>query len=228
MDKPAAVRRPVGRPPKAENQRARIIDEAARLIGAKGYENCSLSDIAERLGISKQALYHYFNTKEEIYTEIMQSTLQGLCDYVTSRIDPRASARDQLHQLMRAHAEFLHTQFWQFAALLTGFGGIAMPESRRSLVVIRDRYERFVREILERGVASGEFAIADVNMTARGILSLLNWMVRWFKSEGPLGGIEIADTYFDLVTNGIARADTRARGVGTVPGTMSGRPRHAS
>ncbi|MBI4697070.1 MAG: TetR/AcrR family transcriptional regulator [Gammaproteobacteria bacterium] len=203
MEKQATVRRPVGRPPKAENQRARIIAEAARLIGSKGYENCSLTDIAVRLGISKQALYHYFNTKDEIYTEIMQSTLEGLHDHVKSRIDLNAPALAQLRQLMRAHAEFLHDQFWQFAALLTGFGGIGMPESRRSLVVVRDRYEHLVREVLDRGVASGEFAVADVNMTARAILSMLNWMVRWYQTDGPLPAVAVADTYFELITNGI-------------------------
>ena len=46
--------------------RERILDVAQELFTQQGYDKTSLRDIAERLGITKAALYYYFERKEDI------------------------------------------------------------------------------------------------------------------------------------------------------------------
>jgi len=50
--------------------RAKILDVAQELFVSQGYDKTSLRDIAERLGITKAALYYYFERKEEILLEL--------------------------------------------------------------------------------------------------------------------------------------------------------------
>lgn len=70
-------------------------------------------------------------------------------------------------------------------------------------MALRDRYEGLLRTILQRGMEEGAFRPLDVGLTARAILSLLNWMIRWFRPEGPLRAAEVARFYFDLILRGL-------------------------
>jgi AcrR family transcriptional regulator len=58
----------MGRPPGSDGAqtRERILDVAQELFTRQGYDKTSLRDIAERLQITKAALYYYFQRKEEI------------------------------------------------------------------------------------------------------------------------------------------------------------------
>jgi AcrR family transcriptional regulator len=60
--------------PRPRNQgletREKILDVALELFTQNGYDKTSLRDIAERLGISKAALYYYFARKEDILLEL--------------------------------------------------------------------------------------------------------------------------------------------------------------
>ena len=53
--------------------RARIIDVALELFAEHGYEKTSLREIADRLGVTKAALYYHFRTKEDILAGIVDA-----------------------------------------------------------------------------------------------------------------------------------------------------------
>jgi AcrR family transcriptional regulator len=55
--------------------RDRILDVALDLFIAQGYEKTSLREIAERVGVSKPALYYYIATKEELFLTLIQPIL---------------------------------------------------------------------------------------------------------------------------------------------------------
>ncbi|MFD7444265.1 TetR/AcrR family transcriptional regulator [Streptomyces sp. NPDC059909] len=54
------------------NTRQRIQDVALELFAEQGYEKTSLREIAERLQVTKAALYYHFKTKEDIVISIFQ------------------------------------------------------------------------------------------------------------------------------------------------------------
>ncbi len=60
------------RPPRSDgaHTRERILDVAQELFTQHGYDKTSLRDIAERLGITKAALYYYFERKDDILIEL--------------------------------------------------------------------------------------------------------------------------------------------------------------
>ena len=60
------------RPPRSQGAetRERILDVAQELFTRQGYDKTSLRDIAERLEITKAALYYYFERKEDILLEL--------------------------------------------------------------------------------------------------------------------------------------------------------------
>ncbi|MFJ4901207.1 TetR/AcrR family transcriptional regulator [Streptomyces sp. NPDC088727] len=58
--------------PRRGNTRQRIQDVALELFAEQGYEKTSLREIAEKLDVTKAALYYHFKTKEDILASIFE------------------------------------------------------------------------------------------------------------------------------------------------------------
>jgi AcrR family transcriptional regulator len=68
--------------------RSRLRQLALQLFAEQGYEKTSLREIAERLGVTKAALYYYFKSKEDIVRSLVE-------DYMAEIDDLIAWAKDQ-------------------------------------------------------------------------------------------------------------------------------------
>jgi AcrR family transcriptional regulator len=82
----------MSRPPGSQGSqtRERILDVAQDLFTRQGYDKTSLRDIAERLEITKAALYYYFARKEDILLELhrrLQTLGAGLLDELEAAPD---------------------------------------------------------------------------------------------------------------------------------------------
>ncbi|CAM5267107.1 MULTISPECIES: TetR/AcrR family transcriptional regulator [Streptomyces] len=64
------------------NTRQRIQDVALGLFAEQGYEKTSLREIAERLDVTKAALYYHFRTKEEIIVSLFADLTQPIEDLI--------------------------------------------------------------------------------------------------------------------------------------------------
>ncbi|MEU8544024.1 helix-turn-helix domain-containing protein [Streptomyces sp. NPDC048717] len=74
------------------NTRQRIQNVALELFAEQGYEKTSLREIAERLDVTKAALYYHFKTKEDILVGIFQDLTRPMDELI-------AWAREQPHTL---------------------------------------------------------------------------------------------------------------------------------
>jgi AcrR family transcriptional regulator len=102
--------------------RDRILQVALDLFIEQGYEKTSLREIAERIGVSKAALYYHFASKEEIFRTLLEPILalqaqtvgmlqsrpsreawgKGLADLVAGILPQRRLF--ELFEKMRAHS----------------------------------------------------------------------------------------------------------------------------
>ncbi|MFI0715551.1 TetR/AcrR family transcriptional regulator [Streptomyces inhibens] len=64
------------------NTRQRIQDVALELFSAQGYDKTSLREIAEKLEVTKAALYYHFKTKEDIVISLFQDLAKPIDDLV--------------------------------------------------------------------------------------------------------------------------------------------------
>ena len=195
-------KRQVGRPATMEAPRVTILAHAASLFAATGYDGTSLQDVARSVGISKAAVYHYFATKQQIYDEIVVALLQKLEVFVRQRVNAASGAEEKVRAFMIAHAGFMEENFTEFVTLLHGHGGTIRPRGEAE-VAARDGYEKFLRKILRDARDRGELKIDNVASISRAILSMLNWMSRWFRPTGARRATEFADEYFSILYGGL-------------------------
>lgn len=59
---------------KSETKRQTILDVATKAFIELGFNNTSMSEIANRVGGSKSTLYNYFSSKEEIFSAVMETS----------------------------------------------------------------------------------------------------------------------------------------------------------
>jgi AcrR family transcriptional regulator len=50
-----------------------ILDRAIDVFGSRGYHNVSMDDVAEASGVSKALVYQHFESKDDLYMEVMRS-----------------------------------------------------------------------------------------------------------------------------------------------------------
>lgn len=72
---------------KGERTRQRILDAAEELFGESGYDNTSLRDVAERVGIKEPGLYNHFRNKEALYRDVLTRALQPLADVILETLN---------------------------------------------------------------------------------------------------------------------------------------------
>jgi AcrR family transcriptional regulator len=186
------------------NKEAAILAAACRIFAARGFDGTSIRDIANAVGISNAALYHYFADKNELFARIVIDVIETMCGFTEERINPADSATAKLRSFMRAYAEFFEQNTSESIASSRSFGALEKSPQRDRAIYWRDRYEGLLRDILRKGIASGEFRPTDVALTGRLVLSSLNWLHRWYSPAGKLSPAEIVDTYADLILGGIA------------------------
>lgn len=186
-----------------DDPRAEILRRAAELFARKGYAESSLNELARAMNYSKGAIYNYFSSKQEIYDAIIIFTLAGLYESGAAAVRASDPPAERLRRFMVAHARFLADHYDSFVTMLVGFSGMANAELKDDALKLRDAHEGLLREILAAGIADGSFRGIDAAMSGRAVLSLLSWMVRWFRPGGPKTAEEVAEEYFDLILRGM-------------------------
>lgn len=99
--------------------REEILATALELFLAHGYEATSLREIAERLDITKAALYYHFPAKEQLGVELTRRFLNDLADLVASARAERGTPRETYRgELLAAYLDLL-VQHHQVVELLS-------------------------------------------------------------------------------------------------------------
>lgn len=85
-----------------ENTKAKILEVASHLFLSKGYDETRISDIINGLdGLTKGAIYHYFNSKEDIFNEVVSEIgNKNLLIFNKIKNDETLNAKEKLSRLI--------------------------------------------------------------------------------------------------------------------------------
>ncbi len=67
---------------RGRDTRSRLRELALQLFAEQGYEKTSLREIAERLGVTKAALYYYFKSKEDIVRSLVEDYMAEIDELI--------------------------------------------------------------------------------------------------------------------------------------------------
>jgi len=186
---------------KRDRRRKEILHAALRAFREHGYHGTTLDDIAERFGVRKTALYHYFPDKEAILYACHRESLAEL-DRIIRGVRSLGSATDQLAYVIREHVRVM-TDTLEGSPLAFEVTALS-AERQRDVIAGRDRYERALRRIVAQGVADGEFRNVNPKTAVFAILGAINWIARWYNPEGALHSAELGLEFAGHLVGGLA------------------------
>jgi AcrR family transcriptional regulator len=79
---------------------------ARELFTQKGMQRTSLQDIADRLGITKPALYYHFSSREDLVRSILQPLIEEGEEFVAAHERRRRSSRTTPRELLEGYFDF--------------------------------------------------------------------------------------------------------------------------
>jgi AcrR family transcriptional regulator len=185
-----------------ELKRQVVLRTAARIYSRNGFHETTLADIADKLNVSKPALYYYFRSKDDILFECHRLAIEAIIDGdnpMPSRDE--ASGRERLEEFLRRYVRMVVDDFGT-CLVMTGTNALE-PENRGQVVEGRRQIDSMLRELLEHGNADGTLACVDTKLAAMFIFGAMNWIPRWFHADGSLGLEEVADRLIEFVLNAI-------------------------
>jgi AcrR family transcriptional regulator len=185
---------------KRERRRKEILRAALRAFREHGYHATTLDDIATQLGIRKTALYHYFADKEAILYACHRESLAEI-ERLMEHAASLGTASEQLRYVIKEHVRVM-TDALEGVPLAVEVPALA-PERQAEILAARDRYERGLRRIIERGIKDGEFRPADAKIAVFAILGAINWIARWYRPEGTLDASALGTQYADYLVGGL-------------------------
>ncbi len=185
---------------KRRRRRQEILHAALRAFKERGYHATTLDDIAERIGVRKTALYHYFPDKEAILYECHRESLTEL-DRLMKEARELDTASEQLAHVIREHVRVM-TDTLEGSPLafeVTAFS----PERQKEMIAARDRYEHELRRIIDRGIVEGEFRRVDSKIAVFAVLGAINWIARWYSPEGSVHAPELGAQFAEHLVGGL-------------------------
>jgi AcrR family transcriptional regulator len=195
---------------RSTKRRAEILRSASAAFSRRGYHGASVGEIARALGMTKGNLYYYFESKEQILYFCHDYSL-GILLRLLRRVERGAGAPDV--KLRRLLAAFVHTIVDELhgTALTLDLQALS-PRLLRRVIAKRDRFDRGVRRLVQRGMDAGTFAPGDAKLLTFAILGTLNWITRWYDPRGPARSDEIAETFAGFLLAGLGGSDAARRG----------------
>ncbi len=178
-------------------KRGALLREAGRAFSLRGYHNTSLEDVAKTLDVTKAALYYYVTNKQEILFEFHMMSLDFGDEAMKYSEEHGKTGLEKILLLIDKYVKTITSEMGSFAVL----GEYDALESQNKAIIgkRRDKFDRGFRKLISEGIADGTVRAVDPKLTVFFFMGSINWMTRWFTTEGPLTGEQVARQLVDLV-----------------------------
>ena len=78
-----------------EERRGAILEAALSVFSDLGYTQATLNDVADRVGVTKGCLYHYFESKEQLLLDLIRDRI-GAAIIASDALSPAEGSREQV------------------------------------------------------------------------------------------------------------------------------------
>ena len=175
---------------KEKDSRKKLILKSARtLFFKKGFNNVTVDEIAKSSELGKGSIYLYFNSKEEIYAQILLNDIEDFNQQVYVLLNKKKIAADLLVEFSNIYVDFFFNDGELFRILMTYMlqpAKMNLTEKLNSQILTANaRSIDVIGKILKLGVSSKEFS-ANINLkqNQNAIWGLLNGIISLYIFSG--------------------------------------------
>ncbi len=178
-----------------------ILREAAQLFATNGVNQTSLDDIANRLNISKPALYYYVKSKDEIISECLALAHENDVGKIAEIGSLDCPGLQKFTELVKYYGHNVIDDFGKCLVLvdLNALSEESREKHRESQRFLLGASRRFLRE----GIKDGSVKPCNETIITFTVVGALNSIAHWFQKDGPSTISEVVDQIIDSFVDGI-------------------------
>lgn len=182
-----------------ERKRLRRVNEilrvAAEVVAKRGYQNASLDEVAERLDLAKASLYHYFDSKQALVAACLDTAGAEVARRLEDVAKEGGTPTEILRRLIIEQLTFTTQDHPELSGLFLRH--LEWPEPlRQQIHDVLVRHDRIWKEVIEAGVASGEFAMTtDAAIVRHCLHGALDFVPFWYH---PGGKYQLEELFADV------------------------------
>ena len=179
-----------------------LLRNAAAVIAEQGMDKASMSQIAERAGVSKALLYHYYPGKDALIFAIIHTHLAEVDAAVEAADDEALADRDRLRKLVGAVLDVYRGADNEHIVQLNAKRALTADQQQQLAAIERRIVRRFslVIDRINPELRNGRPLLMPVTMSLFG---MMNWVYMWFKDGGPVTREDYADIATTLILEGV-------------------------
>jgi len=189
--------------PDYEAKRLAILKNAAGFFAKNGFDRSSMNELANVCGVSKALIYHYYNSKDALLFDIVNTHLTELVEVVKHADDKAARAEENLRAIVHAvlaaylDADAQHKLQTEAMASLPADERAILADLQRQIVSIVSGALRAVTpEVYD---ARPEV----LHPVAMSLFGMVNWFYMWNRPGKGMSREDYADLCTDLMLNGV-------------------------
>lgn len=206
MNRPATQISPFPTPERRRRDRSAkreaILETALEMFLDQGYHHVTLNQVAERLNITKPALYNYFAGKDQILFACWMAGYAQVAERIEEIAAGPGDGLTRLKALIRAYGLLMTTP--RGRSLIRIDARDMSDEHRARVSECKKTIDAAIRGWIEAGIADGSIRPCDAKMAGFAIGGALNWIGQWHRDDGPLTPEQVVDEFAERLTQGLA------------------------
>ena len=180
-----------------------VFEVAAEVFHRKGYDNTSMSDVANAAGLTKAGLYHHVSSKESLLFTVLDSGLDLTESYVMKPLNEITDPLERLKAMIDRHLRLvLEERNLEVTGLLHECRTLSTSDRTR-INRRKKEYVRMTTKLVADLVKELHVKDVDPKLAAFALLGMLNWTYQWYKPSGSNSREDIVETFQHIFLQGI-------------------------
>lgn len=186
-----------------DQKREQILQSAAKIFATEGFDRSSMAQLAKECGISKANIYHYYDSKDAILFDILDSYLSDLRDLILATDVEGLSPEDRLRRVIRDVLRAYQGSDYEHQVQLNALGALPEDQQDRMRAYQRDMV-RYLSDCI-RAAAPQVFGDdrAKLRAVTMSVFGMLNWYYMWNGGAAPQARDDYATLVADLTLKGL-------------------------
>jgi len=184
-----------------ELKRNSILRAASHCFNRSGFYGTSMDDIAERLGVTKPALYRYVKNKHEVLAACFNLVMDMSFRHLENGERTGQDGLSKLRLTIRGYLAELIGEFGHPVVILEE--GALQPDQLSSLIRRRDQLELRYRGLVEEGIRDGSIIACNSKLAVFALFGAMNWVPKWYRQSGEWSAEFVADQLVQLITRAL-------------------------
>ena len=163
----------------------KIIDTAMKVFLTMGLESMTLEEIAERLGYTKQAIYYYYRSKEDLVAALCKKILLEVKETIITALQDETRPEEQIRIALNVFISNVDNQRCYFQ-LYNDLNQIKLQikseATKQEIDSLLSEIPALFEEIISRGIKEGSFKDTDVKTTAKIFFGMIGGVLLYMNA----------------------------------------------